>query len=73
MYLGKFDIGHAGVPLIVLYTSVPALILFIIIYLISPLSISHDGAENIKLKRYYISIYINITINLITSFTLIKL
>ena len=71
---GKFDVGHGGIPLIVIYTSAPATIFFIanlIVALIKFRKRSLPERDPVFLMFYAI-VLINIIINLVTSNTLFR-
>jgi hypothetical protein len=74
IYGGQFDVGHGGAPLIVLFTSAPAVIVFTIILFASMYKFKSNNETNLpQVKNYYISILLNILINTVSSYALLSI
>lgn len=65
IYNGSFNVGHGGIPLIVTYTSAPAVFIFLIVLITSFFKVKDN-------RPYYIAILLNITINLVTSYAMFR-
>ena len=68
IYNGNFNVGHGGIPLIVIYTSAPATMAFLIILIISLFKIEKTN----KNKQYYLAILLNIIINMVSSYAMFR-
>lgn len=74
LYQGEFGVGHGGIPLIVLVTSAPAVLIFMIIFFVS--SVKLDDKKTPETERtfrwYYFALLLNIIINLVSSYSLFQ-
>jgi len=73
VYSGFLNMGHGrGIPVIVIFTSLPAIPIFFIVLLISFIKLrdQQNSSTTIIIRRYYTVLILNIVINAITSFAL---
>jgi len=71
VYGGSFNVGHGNLPLIVLFTSAPAALVFIAILIVSIIKLK-DTSHMSVVRMYYFSITLNIVINLVASYPLLN-
>ena len=71
---GKFDVGHGGIPLIVIYTSAPATIFFIVNLIVALIKFRKRSLPEKEpaFLMFYAVVLINIIINMVTSNALFR-
>ena len=70
IYQGVFNIPHVGLPLIVMFTSMPATLIFFVIWLISLVKL--QGKKGREYDWYHMALIANIMINAVSSYPLLR-
>jgi hypothetical protein len=70
IFRGDFDVGHGGVPIIVLFVNVPALVIFTGVLATSLYKLKR---HNESLAVYYALVTLNIIINLVSCYALFSI